>query len=216
MASRSVFSTVCLLDESGDVVDRDRVVTPIGGEAMIEAGATLGEGLAARHGRRIGAVGAGVAGVVKDGVVLSASSSFTRWTGFPVHSALETRLGVPALVENDVNAFLAGEAQLGAVKGCRDALGITLGTGVGGALWLDGALEVATRARSGDPLATRVFTEAGHGIARAGEPARGAPCRYGAARTHAGSAADANAVNHDIASRQDRRRRTCSRSRHGI
>ncbi|QSB16640.1 ROK family protein [Natronosporangium hydrolyticum] len=141
---------VCLLDADGSVVAHDRIPTPPGGEAMVEAAAALGETLAADQQRRIHAAGAGVAGVVEDGVVTAASSSFTDWTGYPVRAALETRLGVPAVVMNDVNAFLVGEATLGAVRAERDVLGVTLGTGVGGAVWLDGALYLGRSGAAGE------------------------------------------------------------------
>jgi glucokinase len=76
----------------------------------------------------------------REGRILVASDSFRDWAGFGVTAAFEEALGVPAFLDNDVNAFLRGEATAGAVAGEPDVLGMTLGTGVGGALWLDGAL----------------------------------------------------------------------------
>lgn len=91
---------------------------------------------------RLLGVGIGAAGVVdaRAGRVLVASDSFRDWAGFAVTAAFEEALGVPAFLDNDVNAFLRGEATAGAVAGEPYVLGMTLGTGVGGALWLDGAL----------------------------------------------------------------------------
>ncbi|EFG65618.1 ROK family protein, partial [Streptomyces sp. SPB074] len=69
------------------------------------------------------------------GRILVASDSTRGWAGFAVTEAVESALGVPAFLDNDVNAFLLGEISAGAVRGERDVLGMTLGTGVGGALF---------------------------------------------------------------------------------
>ncbi|MFF4252560.1 ROK family protein [Streptomyces sp. NPDC001663] len=135
---------VALCTEDLGIVDRLEVPTPAaeGGTAMV--GAALA---AVRHlldrtpGRPLG-VGVGAAGVVdaRAGRILVASDSFRDWAGFEVTAEVERVLGVPAFLDNDVNAFLRGEATAGAVAGEPDVLGMTLGTGVGGALWLDHAL----------------------------------------------------------------------------
>lgn len=82
------------------------------------------------------------AGVVdtRTGRILVASDSFTGWAGFPVTATIEQALGIPAFPDNDVNAFLRGEVSKGAAAGEPYVLGMTLGTGVGGALWMNGAL----------------------------------------------------------------------------
>lgn len=92
-------------------------------------------------------VGVGTAGVVcpRTGAVLAASDSFRGWAGFPLRQELEDALGVPAHVENDVNAFLLGEQRFGAAAGHDDCLGVMLGTGVGGAVILGGAIHAGAR-----------------------------------------------------------------------
>jgi predicted NBD/HSP70 family sugar kinase len=72
--------------------------------------------------------------------VLVTANSFTGWAGYGVTDAVTARLGVPATLDNDVNAFLLGEVAAGAVAGESDVLGMTIGTGVGGALVLGGTL----------------------------------------------------------------------------
>ncbi|MGC0272901.1 ROK family protein [Pseudactinotalea sp. Z1739] len=140
----------CLLDAAGEVLERGRTPTPRGGQAMLDAAANIGASLVKSHGRPLLAAGIGTAGVVQDGVIVAASSSFTGWVDTPVRTAMQERFGVPVVVENDVNAFLAGEASLGAVRDHRDVLGIALGTGVGGALWLGGALYGGPQAGAGE------------------------------------------------------------------
>lgn len=126
------------------VLGRAEVPTPAaqGGPAMVRAALDALAGLLGRTTSRLTGVGVGAAGLVdaREGRILVASDSFRDWAGFEVTATIEAALGVPAFLDNDVNAFLRGEASGGAVAGESHVLGMTLGTGVGGALWLDGAL----------------------------------------------------------------------------
>ncbi|MEV0634257.1 ROK family protein [Streptomyces sp. NPDC050619] len=135
---------VALCGEDLSVVDRVEVPTPAaeGGAAMVGAALDAVRLLLGRTSARLLGVGVGAAGLVdaRAGRILVASDSFRGWAGFAVTAAVEEALGVPAFLDNDVNAFLRGEAAAGAVAGEPHVLGMTLGTGVGGALWLDGGL----------------------------------------------------------------------------
>jgi glucokinase len=127
-----------------DVVDSTEVPTPAseGGQAMVRAALDALGVLRARVPAQLLGVGIGAAGVVdsRAGRILVASDSFNSWAGFAVTATVEEALGVPAFLDNDVNAFLRGETAKGAVVGEPYVLGMTLGTGVGGALWLNGEL----------------------------------------------------------------------------
>jgi glucokinase len=59
---------------------------------------------------------------------------------FPLKQALEEKFGYSVVLENDANAAAMGEVWLGAARGCRDVVCVTLGTGVGGGVILDGRL----------------------------------------------------------------------------
>lgn len=135
---------VVLCDPALGVLDRVGVPTPAadGGAAMVGAALDAVRLLLGRTSARLLGVGVGAAGVVdaRAGRVLVASDSFRGWAGFTVTAAVEEALGVPAFLDNDVNAFLRGEATAGSAAGAPHVLGMTLGTGVGGALWLDGRL----------------------------------------------------------------------------
>jgi glucokinase len=104
-------------------------------------------------------VGVGAAGVIEpeSGLVLATGNLFTGWAGTAINAGLAARLGgVPVRAENDVNGFLFGElaalgkpstggepaacGERGAAGPPRNALAVALGTGVGGALWVDGRL----------------------------------------------------------------------------
>src|SRR6478609_11084866 len=61
-------------------------------------------------------------------------------SNFPLKAVLDDRLGWPVFLENDANAAAVGEMWLGAARGCRDVVSVTLGTGVGGGVILDGKL----------------------------------------------------------------------------
>jgi glucokinase len=59
---------------------------------------------------------------------------------FPVRDLVAGRTGLPAFVDNDGNVAMMAEALFGAAKGARHALMLTLGTGVGGGIWIDGKI----------------------------------------------------------------------------
>lgn len=127
-----------------NIVDRLACSTPAreGGGAMAAAAVRMVRSLAGRNSGVLTAVGVGAAGVIEhqSGTVIAASNSFVGWAGTPLASELTRELGVPVTVENDVNAFLAGEIAAGAARDEPFVLGITLGTGVGGALSFAGSL----------------------------------------------------------------------------
>jgi len=113
-----------------------------GGAMMAEVVHSLVEKLQGEgHGNPV-AIGLGAAGVIDsaNGVVRVASDSFSGWAGYPVTDRLQQLTGVPVTLGNDVNSFLQGEVTAGAVRGEGDVLAMMLGTGVGGALRLGGAL----------------------------------------------------------------------------
>ena len=58
----------------------------------------------------------------------------------PVRDLIEERTGLPAFVDNDGNLAMMAEALYGAASGSRNALMLTLGTGVGGGVWIDGGI----------------------------------------------------------------------------
>jgi glucokinase len=101
--------------------------------------------------REMRALGIDSAGIVDgaNNLVLDAPN-LRRWERYPLAERLGTALGLPAFLENDVNAMAYGEWQCGAGRGTRDLLCLTLGTGVGGGLVLDGKLYRGARGAAGE------------------------------------------------------------------
>jgi glucokinase len=62
------------------------------------------------------------------------------WVNFPLRQIIHDRLGLHAELDNDANCAVLGEWWVGAARGTRHAIGITIGTGIGGGLILDGKL----------------------------------------------------------------------------
>ena len=88
----------------------------------------------------IESVGIGVPGAVnpKTGIIeYSANLFFHNWE---VVEMMEERLGKKVHIENDANAAALGEYLAGSAKGARNAVAITLGTGVGGGIIIDGKI----------------------------------------------------------------------------
>lgn len=89
----------------------------------------------------INGIGVGCPGPVdyRRGIILSVYT-LPGWSNHAFAAPLSERFGLPVRLENDANAALLGEAIAGAARGCKSAVMLTLGTGVGGAVLLDGAI----------------------------------------------------------------------------
>lgn len=101
--------------------------------------------------KTIAAVGVGAPGPVdpRAGIVHHAPN-LSGWVDVPLAALLTEALGVPAVIENDVNLGTLGEHVLGAGQGTRDMVGLFPGTGIGGGLVLDGKLRSGFRSAAGE------------------------------------------------------------------
>ena len=75
----------------------------------------------------------------REGLIYKAPN-FVGWEDVPIVRLLEDRLGVPVILENDANAAGYGEWMLGAGRGTRDMIYLTISTGIGGGLIIDGKI----------------------------------------------------------------------------
>lgn len=62
------------------------------------------------------------------------------WRDFPLRDRVQEAVQLPATLDNDANCATLGEWWIGAARGARHVVGLTLGTGIGGGLILDGRL----------------------------------------------------------------------------
>ncbi len=62
------------------------------------------------------------------------------WVNMPLRDRIADRLGLPGSLDNDANCAMAGEWWVGAARGARHAITVTLGTGIGGGIIVDGKL----------------------------------------------------------------------------
>lgn len=85
-----------------------------------------------------------------NGIVVYSTGNIPYYTGMAVKSLIENRTGIKTFVENDVNSAAIGEAYFGAAKGEKNFVCLTLGTGVGGAIFLDGKLFKGTNSSAGE------------------------------------------------------------------
>jgi glucokinase len=69
---------------------------------------------------------------------------------FPLRQRLQARLGVPVVMDNDLRLHALGERTFGAAAGCANFLFVGIGTGVGGALYLDNRLHRGARGSAGE------------------------------------------------------------------
>lgn len=130
---------VAALDPSGAVRLRRRVATPRDYAGTIAAIAGLVEGAEAELGGR-GTVGIGIPGSENPTTRLIRGANSTHLNGRPLGADLAARLDRPVRLSNDANCLCVSEAADGAGAGFGTVFAVILGTGVGGALVVDGRL----------------------------------------------------------------------------
>jgi glucokinase len=134
-----------MVDESGTIHSSVKHRTPVTTAAADVVNALVAAAREAESrlppGQLIKAVSVAVPGSVNtaSGVVVEAPN-LSSLNGFQLAAALTSELGLAATVENDANAAAVGEMWRGAARGHRNIVCVTMGTGVGGGIILDGKL----------------------------------------------------------------------------
>jgi glucokinase len=149
---------VATVDDGATLLEvrKEQVGEPRDPHTVVERCATLVEELAGTA--RGVSVGIGIAAMLRDRQGTVANSPHLRWRDVPFGTLLAQRLGSRfALgVYNDVNAIVYGESVAGAARGCRDVLGVFVGTGIGGGLIVNGALVEGTSNCAGEIGHTKI------------------------------------------------------------
>lgn len=78
-------------------------------------------------------------------------SNFEGWNGLPVRKMIEDAAGACAAIENDANVYALGEGWSGAAKGLENFITLTLGTGIGGGIVVNGSLLLGAHGIAGEP-----------------------------------------------------------------
>ncbi len=129
-----------VVDEAGKVLTTARKDTPRqGGSALTQTIADVAKELLEQH--SVASVGVSAAGFVSsDRKTMLATPNIADWNGVDLDNQLTTLIGLPVVIENDANAAAWGEAKFGAGKNQDHMMMLTVGTGIGGGIVVNGAL----------------------------------------------------------------------------
>jgi len=134
------------------LVHKGQILTTLGAETpasaapqvAIQVMAELIQGLqaaATEQGLQVSGVGMGIAGLIDgpQGLVLT-SPNLPQWQDVPLAELLSAQVHLPVCIDNDVRAMAMGEYVYGAGRGAQHMLCLTVGTGVGSAILLNGQI----------------------------------------------------------------------------
>ena len=130
-----------LVGEGGEIIEKGKVPTPAGCRyaETVEVIASAVRGLA-KHGASVCGLGIGAPGVVDGEKGIVRLSGNIGWENKPFARDLSESLGIPVTLTNDANAAAFGEYVCGAGSDYKSVVLITLGTGVGSGIVLNGKL----------------------------------------------------------------------------
>jgi glucokinase len=145
-----------VINPEGEMLSRDHSVTPSaeGPEGVIQA--ILASTERALKGAsitmdRVGAVGIGAPGLAdgKAGILFT-SPNLPGWKDVPLRDILQDKLKKKSFLINDGNAAALGEHYFGAAKGVRHFIYVTISTGIGGGIVVDGKILNGSRGLAGE------------------------------------------------------------------
>jgi glucokinase len=141
-----------LVGEDGEVTARGVRTWPPGGE-RVEVLECVREAIAALRADAadVHAIGAGIPANLDLATGVAVSSRHLPLAGFAFRDWLAETAGLPAFVDNDTTLALWAEHRLGAARGAREAVMLTIGTGIGGGILSGGRLVHGARGAAGEP-----------------------------------------------------------------
>jgi glucokinase len=139
-----------VVDEDGAILAETRAKTPAGdAKAALDAVVDAVRELARDH--DVAVVGVAAAGYVSADRSTMLFAPNLPWRDVPVRDAVGARVDVPVVVENDANAAAWAEYRFGAGRGEQDLVCLTVGTGIGGGILIEGALYRGRWGIAGEP-----------------------------------------------------------------
>ena len=149
------FVKYALVSESGEISFDGKL--PVGGTATrkdildtIQESIQLVVDNASEKGLLLKGIGIGSPGVIDNGVVLGGAENLDGWVNIDLRSIFSDKFGMPVFVDNDANVMGLGEVDFGAARNCTDVIFITVGTGIGGAMVINGQLYGGYKNRGGE------------------------------------------------------------------
>ena len=129
-----------VVDEAGTILATARKDTPRqGGSALTHTIADTAKELMAQY--EVSSVGVSAAGFVSsDRKTMLATPNIADWNGVDLDYELTQLIGLPVVIENDANAAAWGEAKFGAGRNQDHMMMLTVGTGIGGGIVVNGNL----------------------------------------------------------------------------
>jgi len=143
-------------NSQGKMLSRDHSITPAkkGHEAVIQSileSAHRALEQASVSISEICAIGVGAAGISNpEAGILFTSPNLPGWRDVPLRDIIQSRLGKKAFLINDANAAALGEFYFGAARGARNFIYITLSTGIGGGIVIDGKIYTGAIGAAGE------------------------------------------------------------------
>lgn len=138
-----------VVDPEGKVLARREVPTPVDDrQTLVDAITGIARDLASEH--AVAVVGIGVAGLVDRAGETVRFAAHLPLADEPLRGEVATAVGLPVMVDNDANAGGWAEARFGAARGAQDAVFVAVGTGIGGAIVIDGQLRRGWQGTSGE------------------------------------------------------------------
>ncbi|MGV0397953.1 ROK family protein [Corynebacterium suicordis] len=126
-----------VINQAGVVLDMEQLPTPPSSGALETAVEAVVDKLTARH-PQVAAVGLAIAGFVDENQETVRFAPHLPWRGSNVKQNMSKRLGLPVTVEHDANSAAWGEHFFGAAKETKTWVLCALGTGIGGAIMMNG------------------------------------------------------------------------------
>ena len=138
------------LDRDGQILERRRAATPHSYAGKLQTIAELIRAIEQGLGADGLPVGVGHPGSISPRTGLVRNANTTQLNGKPLDRDLAQALGRPVACANDANCFALSEARDGAGVGARSVFGVILGTGVGGAVVIEGRLHSGQDGNAGE------------------------------------------------------------------